>query len=379
MLGEFVECGEFRYNEKVDAYWTASSTATTANYRRSYTTNTSFYDNSLSGIPYPITSNGNILYSTNIFSEFINSYSNNDYVINNRVGYPLVYINNQPTLNYYFLTGIENVDSAFILQGTSYINTNTMIFSVSYNGDVISYTEPLVSIQGFKFLGNTTKCAFYFSYFTKCVYGFLGDRTLNKLIDCSAIENIINVYFNPKEYKIYVVTEKDVVVMDEETMYAIDIPNVTNISFTNESIILNVFRNNRTESEMLTYHSSTNKNRIPLKLKTQYYGVGNNIKSIIDCIYIRLFNDYNESFNIKGDIKLHVNTITDCGKKSEEKIFSILPSDWDKETRTFYIRYQPKYQECVGMEVDIESPFALATLDFGYSTDGTAQVSKYNV
>lgn len=375
--GEFVECGEYGFNEVVDVYWDNDNTATTSIYRRSFATHTSYFDNSLRNIPYPITSNGNILYSSNIFSEFINSYSNKDFIINDNVGYPLTYINNQPTLNFYFLSGIEYINSAFILQGMNYVNTNNMIFSVMYNGDVISYTEPLVAIQGFKFLGNTTKCAFYYSNFTKSVYGFFGDRTLNKLIDCSSIADIKNVYFNPKEYKIYVVTAKNIVVIDDETMYTINVPNVINISFTNDFIILNIDAND-IKSELLTYHSATNKERFPIKLTTQYYGLGNNIKSVVDCIYLRLFYDYDSSFDVKGDVKLNIVTLTDCGKKSEEKIFSILPSDWDSETKTVYLRYQPKYQECVGMEISIESPFAIATLDVGYSTDGTIQNSKFN-
>ena len=372
--GEFIECGEFRYNEKVDIYYDMSNTATTAIYQRSFTLQTSYYDNSLDLIPYPITSSGNILYSSNLFSEFINSYSNKDFIINNKVGYTLTYINNKPTLSYYFLSGIESINSAFILQGINYINTDNFIFQLDYNGNVIGYSSALVNIQGFKFIGNSTKCAFYYSPLTKCIYGFLGDRTLNKLLDCSDIGDIKYSFFNPKEYKIYVVTENKILVVDDETTFSINIPNVDNISFTDEFIIIN----NGNKSELLSYHSKTNKQRLPIKLQTQYYGMGNNIKSVIDCIYIRLFYDYDDSFNVKDNIVLKVNTLTDCGRQSEEKIISVQPSDWDKETKTFYIRYQPKYQECVGMEVSVESPFAIASLDFGYSTEGNTQVSKFN-
>lgn len=372
--GKFVECGETRYNEKVDIYYDASNTATTAIYQRSFTTTMTFFDNSLNLIPYPITSNGNILYSSNLFSQFINSYSNKDFIINNTVGYPLTYINNKPTLSYYFLSGIESINSAFILQGINYVNTDNYIFQLEYNADVIGYSSALVNIQGFKFIGNSTKCAFYYSPLTKCIYGFFGDRTLNKLLDCSDIGDIKYSFFNPKEYKIYVVTENNIIVVDDETTFSINIPNVTNISFTDDFIIIN----NGNKSVLLSYHSKTNKQRLPIKLQTQYYGMGNNIKSVIDCIYIRLFYDYDDSFNVKDNIVLKVNTLTDCGRQSEEKTISVQPSDWDKETKTLYIRYQPKYQECVGMEVSVESPFAIASLDFGYSTDGSVQVSKFN-
>lgn len=376
--GEFKECGEIRYNEKVDFYLDASNTATSSVYKRSFTLSSSYYDNELRGVVYPITSNGNIMYSANLFSEFVNSYSNKDFIINGTVGYPLTYINNNPTLNYYFLSGIDSIRSAFILQGINYINTDKFIFQIEYSGDVIGYSQALVTIDGFKFVGNTTKCAFYYSDLTKTIYGFYGDRSLTKLVDCSDINIVKGSYFNPKEYKTYVVTDKNVIVIDENTMYTIDIPNVTNVSFANERIILN-FEGEEFKSKLLEYHSKTNSERIPLKLKTQYYGMGNNIKSVVDCVYIRLLYDYGASLNVKGDLKLSVSTLTECGRKSEEKTFTVMPSDWDKETKTAYLRYQPKWQECVGMEVSLESPFALASLDFGFSSDGTAQVSKMNV
>jgi hypothetical protein len=103
--------------------------------------------------------------------------------------------------------------------------------------------------------------------------------------------------------------------------------------------------------------------------------VGNNIKSVIDCVYLRLFND---EVVEQGKLKLGVKTLTDKGETTEEKVFEIKASDWDKETNTFYIRYQPKNQECIGMSVNLESDFAIADFDIGYSTDGTIQVSKYN-
>ena len=128
-------------------------------------------------------------------------------------------------------------------------------------------------------------------------------------------------------------------------------------------------------SESYLFNTLNTFKKIPIKLETQLYGVGNNIKSVVDCIYLRLFND-----NIveQGTLKFSVKTLTDKGESTEEKSFIINASDWDKESNTFYIRYQPKNQECLGMSVNIVSDFAIADFDIGYSTDGTIQVSKYN-
>ena len=87
---------------------------------------------------------------------------------------------------------------------------------------------------------------------------------------------------------------------------------------------------------------------------------------------------FNDNIVEQGTLKLSVKTLTDKGESTEEKAFTINASDWDKESNTFYIRYQPKNQECLGMSVNIVSEFTNDDFAIGHSTDGTIQVSKYN-
>ena len=361
---------------KVDVYISADNRALVPMYYCTIKGNNIYQEESLLNIPYPITSNGNILYSANLFSKIINSYINKDMIINDTVGYPLLYINNQPTLSFYFLNGVENATSAFMIHGLNYINTNNFIFSVSYNGDTINNIESVVSIKGFRFLGNTTEVAYYYSELKKSVYAFYGDRTLTKVYDCTEIQNIKNTYFNPINYGIYIVTDNHIYVIEDNTIYKLEISGTKNMYF--DKNFINIVTNNKMyklsyENVESSYYNFT---KIPIKLETQFYGMGNNIKSIIDCIYLRLFNN-----NIieQGNLKLKVKTLTDKGEITEEKIFNINASDWDKESNTFYIRYQPKNQECIGMSINLVSDFAIADFDIGYSTDGIIQVSKYNV
>lgn len=372
-LNDVSYVGTEYYNEAVDVYVSDKATDTTPIYYRTFTDTVSYVKQSLYELPYPITTSGNILYSSNIFSEIINSFSNKDMIVNDNVAYPILYINNQPTFSFYFLSGIEFTNSSFVIQGMSYVNTDDYIFSVSYSNGIISSSEPLVNIKGFRFLGNTTKLAFYFCEVKKSIYAFYGDRTLEKLYDCNGIGNINNVFFNPNNYNIYIVTDDKAYVIDDESVFTIDIPNITKMFFSKDFI----FIDSDSYYYLLSYEyvEGVSKNKIHVKVVTQYYGLGNNIKSIIDCIYLRLFND--DSFQ-NGRVKLNVSTVTECGIKSEEKTFNISASDWDKETNTIYLRYQPKYQECVGMSVAIESDFAIATLDMSSSSQGVVQISKYN-
>ena len=372
--------GSSALQDYVSVYLSDDKQALVPIYYSSFIYGRKYVDESLRNIPYPVTTNGNILYSANMFSEIINSYSNRDMIINDTVAYPLLYINNQPSFSFYFLNGIEGTNSAFVLQGMNYVNTDDFIFSVTYNGDIISNTEAIVSIKGFRFLGNTTKVAFFYSELKKSVYAFYGDRTLEKVYDCTEIKNIKYTFFNPINYNIYIATDDYIYVIDDNTVYRIEISGVKNMNFSDRFIYVytedNIYvLSYEKPSESYLFNTLNTFKKIPIKLETQLYGVGNNIKSVVDCIYLRLFND-----NIveQGTLKLSVKTLTDKGESTEEKAFTINASDWDKESNTFYIRYQPKNQECLGMSVNIVSDFAIADFDIGYSTDGTIQVSKYN-
>lgn len=364
----------------VSVYLSDDRQATVPIYYSSFIGEQKYVDESLKDIPYPVTTNGNILYSANLFSEIINSYSNRDMIINDTVAYPLLYINNQPSFSFYFLNGIEGVNSAFILHGMNYVNTDDFIFSVTYNGDTISNTEAIVSIKGFRFLGNTTKVAFFYSELKKSVYAFYGDRTLEKVYDCTEIKDINYTFFNPINYNIYIVTDDYIYVIDDNTVYRIEISGTKSMNFSDKFIYVYTEDNlyilsYEKPSESYLFNILNTFKKIPIKLETQLYGVGNNIKSVVDCIYLRLFNN---DIVEQGTLKLSVKTLTDKGESTEEKTFTINASDWDKESNTFYIRYQPKNQECLGMSVNLVSDFAIADFDIGHSTDGTIQVSKYN-
>lgn len=365
--------GNYKLNECVDLYITSDSRSTVPTYYGTLVNDTIYKSEALRGIAFPVTKNGNILYSANLFSEIINSYSNKDMIVNDTVTYPIVYINNQPSFSFYFLNGIEGATSAFVLHGMNYVNTSDYIFSVSYNGDTISNTEPIVSIRGFKFLGNTTKAAFFYSELKKSVFVFYGDRTLDKLYDCTEVGEITRSFFNPINYNIYISTNDAIYVIDENTNYKIDIKGARKMYFSDKYI----FVETESKAYFLAYENieGSNMSKIPIELETQYYGVGNNIKSVVDCVYLRLFKD---NVSEQGKLSLGVSTLTDKGTMSESKDFLINPSDWDKETDTFYIRYQPKNQECVGISVKVKSDFPIADFNIGHMTDGTLQVSKFN-
>ena len=112
----------------------------------------------------------------------------------------------------------------------------------------------------------------------------------------------------------------------------------------------------------------------PIKLKTCFYGLGLNRKALFDCWYIRVFDSKREN----SYLKLKVNTITDVSRESEEKVFKLSPSDFDNNNIA-YIKYQPKYQEAVAMQLELESNVQIYQIDLGVSVnDSVTQIAHNN-
>ena len=71
-------------------------------------------------------------------------------------------------------------------------------------------------------------------------------------------------------------------------------------------------------------------------------------------------------------------TVTDKGAEQERRTVQIKASDWDRLTNTYFVRFQPKLQRGVGVQLELESDFAVAQLCLDYKPD-TQQVSRANV
>ena len=71
-------------------------------------------------------------------------------------------------------------------------------------------------------------------------------------------------------------------------------------------------------------------------------------------------------------------TLTNTGATTETKTLNITPEMWDGETGTLLVRFQPKYQRCVGMSLAIESSFPIESISLSYTPD-TVQIAKENI
>ena len=93
--------------------------------------------------------------------------------------------------------------------------------------------------------------------------------------------------------------------------------------------------------------------------------MNNQTVTVNDCLYMRLFSEEHE----EGDLEISATTISNLGKVTEKTTFKIKKSDWDKETHTIYLRYQPKEQRGLGISFKMNSPFKIASLAVGSQPD----------
>lgn len=328
------------------------------------------------GTIYPIDPNGNVVLPISQNAQLIKGYSNNDLVKEGNTVYPLMYYNNtQKTYTYMLLSGMENITNAFSLQGQQYTVDDENIYAVSFNAGVIQNATVVAYKKNLTFLGTLPTQAVFWSDFNKTFYAFTGDRILSRMFEASDINKIEYVGQNPATLSLWICTDDGIYVLSDKDMFKLDY-NSKHVAFysKNALIVTEGATNNECHAISLYLNDDEQGEMIPVKLQTAYYGLGSEQKAVMDCWYLRLF----DKDRTEGYVKVKVNTITDVTRHTEEKTFNISPSDYD-DNNIVYIRYQPKYQECVSMQLELETNLGIYQISLGVNTtDSTAQVSKFN-
>ena len=283
--------------------------------------------------------------------------------------------NNQKIYAYMLLSGMENITNAFSLQGQQYTVDDDNIYAVSFNAGVIQSVTSAAYKKNLTFLGTLPTQAVFWSDFNKTFYAFTGDRILSRMFEASDINKIEYVGQNPATLSLWICTDDGIYVLSDKDMFKLDY-NSKQVAFysKNALIVTEGATNNEVHTISLYLNDDEQGEMIPVKLKTAYYGLGSEQKAVMDCWYLRLF----DKDRTEGYVKVKVNTITDVTRHTEEKTFNISPSDYD-DNNIVYIRYQPKYQECVSMQLELETNLGIYSMSLGVNTtDSTAQVSKFN-
>ena len=323
------------------------------------------------GLTYPIDSSGNPLLSPSLFTEIIESGVKKDMLINGGSAYPLQYFDSvNPIYLYYLLSGVQDLQDVFILQGSSYGVTDENILLLSYSDSMVSGIDIIAIKKNMRYLGATPYTAYFWSDQNKSIYTFQGDRLLHKLYEANEIGEIYFTSYNSSTYTLYIATDKGIYAVGD-CMYKIEINTAYKIEQTEKDVIVFYTDENGDKKYIkLRYDSAPGYERDKLHLCTSIFGAGVNVVSILDTWYMHFFNNGLEE---DGEIKLRLETLTNTGRKTEEKTVKVRASDWDKLTNTYYLRYQPQYQRSIGASLDIVSDFPLRDLSVTSQAD-TLQV-----
>ena len=349
---------------EIDFFCSYGDAATTAEYVGSSGKD---YEHSskLSGLPFPTDTNGNVLYNAPLFSTFIDSFGNDVFVKMDNASYQLHKSSADLIMSFYLGTLLENLEQLFILQGQYYGIIKNQIFSLQFYSGVVASQMAIVSTQGLQFCGNTPYEALFFSKTNRCLYSFTGANILNQKQLVDKISVVKSYKYNPATQSIFLLTDIGVIVSSLFGIYQIDMPEAENMFLLDNGVVL---CDNEGHYRYIRYYKEdTDEDYVKqnINLETCFYGMNNQTITINDCLYMRLFSEEHES----GDLEVSATTLSLQGRMTEKTTFKIKPSDWDKETHTIYLRYQPKEQRGLGISFKINSPFKIASMSVGSQAD----------
>ena len=365
----------FNNNYDIVNYYFGNEGAVIYNYS-DYGNNDGYYFRveELYQMPYPVITDGNIILSPSLFETFVQNFSDTIFVKIFDKTYLLMKYNNDIKFNYYFGSLVDNFQDVFSIQGNLFVIVNNHIYYTNLNNSVIVIQSFIVSIEGLQFVGNTPYEALFFSKTNRCLYSFTGANVLNQKQLVDKISEVRNYLYNPATQTVFLITDIGVLFYGLFGMFLLEYTNISNIFLLDNGIVMSDNNGNYRYVKYYLDEGDTDYEKQNIRLETSFYGMNNEMVTINDCLYFRIFSEEHE----EGDLKVSATTISLSGRKTEETTFKIKASDWDKITHTIYLRYQPKTQRGLGVAFAIDSPFKIASLSVGSQPDAVLvdKVSK---
>lgn len=354
--------------DTIDAY--TSSTGSVLSYFKSWYEGQQKYDSKLSDTEKSLTEPTYYNLSTNIdIMTFIDGFNTIALVKVGNNTLQLLVKESELLLIYNLLSSVNNISDYFVLQGQQYGIINNYINKIDMvNGQIVAQT-PITSVEGLKFLGNTDKQAFFFSQMNKTILYFAADNTLEFLADATELDNNTTTVFAKQTNDIFVLlNDKVVVFTNSGSMFEI-LSRAEYITFGDNTWS----DGNKTWSY---YKTSPEQDRVPIELETLWYGnLANRQLMKVDCVYIELYDDN----YMPGKFEISMDSLMNNTVSTKKQVFNIKSSDYDRITKTAYIRFQPSVQNCAAFKLNINSELAIKRLAVGYSSEGIPLISKNNI
>ena len=359
---------ELKNKADIDAY--TSDTGSVLNYFKSWYAGSPKYNNKLADVEKSMTDPTYYNLSPNVdIMTYIDGFNTISLLKVGNNTLQLLVKESELLLVYNILSNVNNVSEYFVLQGQQYGIINNYINKVDMvNGQVVSQI-PITSVEGLKFLGNTDKQAFFFSQMNKTIQYFAADNTLEFLMDATEIDNNTTTVFAKQTNDIFLLlNDKVVVFTNGGSMYEM-LTRAEYITFGDNSWS----DGNKTWSY---YKTDTEQERVPIELETLWFGDTTTRRLMnVDCIYIELYDDN----YMPGKFEISFDGLVNNTASTKKQVFNVKSSDYDRVTKTVYLRYQPAFQNCAAFKLNIKSDLAIKRIAVGYSSEGTPLISKNNI
>lgn len=331
-------------------------------------TSTTLKSGKLIGMTYPM--NDSPLYCVPATATFMETYLNYCLVNNGSFSFLTQTDQYQNMLFAYYITSYINLQGLFVMQGTIYgVTENGYIIAMTVSDNTIQDTKVVCNKGDFQYIGCTPTMAFLRSSMDRSIYAFTGDQTLTKLYDCNNVSDIYSYYNNASSGVVALNTNIGIIGLYDGQIAVIEGlgNNSIPIYYADDCFIVD-------NNYMFSPYKKEGFLPYPVILETKFYGVGSEVKSVNDCVYIRLYSENNEA---NGQVKVWCETMNDKCQKSKEKIFYMNKSMFDYNGMA-YIRYQPALQSGTGFRVHIESDFSIVSISIGHRPE-TVQNSSINL
>lgn len=323
-----------------------------------------YKDFSLENTLYPQNTDNNMLYNLPVLFEAKDSYINEMFVTNKKSSYILVKSQNKETLLGYYLFTETEVNNIFLTQGQFYGVNDKYIYSVGLDNSVVSINSVVANKQDLMFLGAFPTMALFWSKLDKSLYSFTGDAILQKVKEAYRINNIYNVYCDPSRLTMIISTDIGVIIIYQKQIMLLEEMKepIEHIYYDSNTYVL--------DDTLLSLSEQEDYEPQNIKLHTEYYGVGSGVKSVNDCVYIRIAKGKKNGF-----IKFQSFVLNDRSTASEEKTVDLPDSVFDPITNSAYIKYQPKNQAGLGFSVKIETTNPVVSMAIGHKTESIANTA----
>ena len=317
-----------------------------------------FQESSLDGTMYPISTDGNTLYNTPVLMAISDTYINEKIGSIGNYSYILAKSQRQENICGYYEYTLSEISKIFITQGSFYGITDRYIFDLSVVNSQLQINRVVANKLDLVFLGAFPNTALFYSKLDKSIYAFTGDAILTKLKEAYRINEIYSTYCDPSRLTMIIATDIGTLIFYQNQTFLLDyIHTKDEIYYDDNTYIIG--------DTFLSLSYKPDYDIAPITLQTEFYGLGSNVKSVNDCVYIRLAKNGIG----KGYLKITSYCLNEKTVESSTKTIDIIDSMFDKVTNSFFVRYQPQNQSASGFSVKLETTNPIISLSIGHTAE----------